>query len=184
MPDWRRLSWADRVAWVIGTGFGSGFSPIAPGTAGSAAAGALFLALIASWSAPAFGYRFLVVVCLSAVLIGFLVGVWATGRMSTATVPDPGAAVWDEFVGMWVACLPIVLLAYIGGPLLPPLYIVVPFIVFRALDILKPWPCRSLERLHGGWGIMLDDVAAGIWSFLGISVVLAIWAVTGELFGN
>ena len=182
MPDWRRLSWADRLAWVIGTGFGSGFSPFAPGTAGSAAAGVVFYAI--SYAMVHDGH--LSVVLLYAfgplvVLAALPLGIWATGRMSTHVDPDPGAAVWDEFVGMWITCLPLLAPAFYTRPLLPPYWILLPFLVFRALDILKPWPCRRLERLHGGWGIMLDDVAAGAWGALAIGLLLVILASAGQL---
>jgi phosphatidylglycerophosphatase A len=78
--------------------------------------------------------------------------------MSTSENPDPGSATWDEFVGMWLTCLFI--------PFGSPVWLTVAFFVFRALDVLKPWPCGRLERLPGGWGIMLDDVAAGLWGAL------------------
>ena len=182
MPDWHNLAWADRLAWVIGTGFGSGLSPLAPGTAGSAVAGAMFFVLIAAWGEPAHGYRLLAATCVLAIVVSLPIGAWATGRMSTDSVPDPGSAVWDEFVGMWITCLPIALLALVAGRLLPPYWIVLPFFLFRALDVFKPWPCRWLERLHGGWGIMLDDVAAGIWGLLAFSILLA--ALAPRLLGN
>ncbi len=89
---------------------------------------------------------------------GLAVGVWATGRMSTPNNPDPGSATWDEFVGMWLTCLFI--------PWGSPVWLAIAFLVFRALDVLKPWPCRRLETLPAGWGIMLDDVGAGAWGAL------------------
>lgn len=168
MADWRRLSWSDRAAWVIGSGFGCGLSPIAPGTVGSAAAGAVFYVITLLLPADWFYFRPLYVVALLSA-IGLAVGVWATGRMSTEANPDPGAAVWDEFVGMWISCLPIAFF----WDVLSPYWILPPFFLFRLLDILKPWPCRRLERLHGGWGIMLDDVAAGLWGGVAIFVALA-----------
>jgi phosphatidylglycerophosphatase A len=116
------------------------------------------------------------------IAVSLPLGVWATGRMSTDAQPDPGAAVWDEFVGMWITCLPFVLFAFWFGLLVPPYWIVLPFIVFRALDILKPPPCRQLEQIHGGWGIMLDDVAAGIWGFLAIAVLLAVLLLFGDMY--
>ncbi len=170
MPDWRQLSWADRLAWVIGTGFGSGFSPIAPGTAGSAAAVAVYAVIMLVVPASGPFSTFIPVGQLVALLAlaagGFIVGVWATGRMSTDDNPDPGAAVWDEFVGMWLALLPLAGRDWEWGYGWNIGWLVAAFIVFRTFDVLKPWPCRRLERLPGGWGIMLDDVAAGVWSML------------------
>ena len=154
MPDWRQLSLADQAAWVIGSGFGTGFSPIAPGTVGSLAAAVILYGLSSLLS---FGLGAVIFASLL-IMVGLVVGVWATGRMSTEAEPDPGTAVWDEFVGMWIAALPAVLLGWVVGIW----GMLIAFVIFRALDVLKPWPCRPLERLHGGWGIMLDDVAAGL----------------------
>ena len=58
-------------------------------------------------------------------------------------------------------------------PLHSILWLGVAFLAFRATDVLKPWPCRRLERLPGGWGIMLDDVGAGIWSALVVQLLAA-----------
>ena len=84
---------------------------------------------------------------------GFLLGLWATGRMSTEANPDPKQAVWDEFIGMWATCI-------LVPKTLP--WMAAAFICFRVLDIWKPWPIRRLERLHGGVGIMSDDLLAGV----------------------
>ena len=135
---------ADRVAWVIGSGFGTGLAPLAPATVGALAALLIYaFAPIAEDSTALYA------------LIGggFLVGVWATGRMTSDADPDPQRAVWDEFVGMWVTCL-----------LLPKTlpWLAAAFLLFRVLDIAKPWPIRRLEKLHGGLGIMADDLLAGL----------------------
>ena len=136
---------ADKLAWVIGAGFGTGLAPLAPATVGALAA-----LLI---------YEFVPIAEDSAVLYaliggGFLVGVWATGRMTSSEDPDPKQAVWDEFVGMWATCL-----------LLPKTlpWLAAAFLCFRVLDIVKPWPIRRLEKLHGGLGIMADDLLAGLY---------------------
>lgn len=208
MPDWRRLSWSDRVAWVIGTGFGSGFSPIAPGTVGSAAAVVILIGwqglvwiIVAGvgWADPIFGlfehylnggYWQLQLWQVSLtgwdnlflIVPGFFIGVWATGKMSTTESPDPGTAVWDEFVGMWIASLAAptwVQLFWPYGSVGDWQGMLLALVTFRFFDIFKPWPCRRLEKLHGGWGIMLDDVAAGIWAALAVTIVswLEFWAL-------
>ena len=204
MPDWRQLSLADQAAWVIGTGFGTGFSPIAPGTVGSLASAVILYGLSLLLS---FG---LVAVIFAALLIvaGLVVGVWATGRMSTAAEPDPGTAVWDEFVGMWISALPLGSAFGIGTgggnefverwiAALPEVlfgwgcdiwWMLIAFLIFRALDVLKPWPCRRLERLHGGWGIMLDDVAAGLMTLVIVQLLsvgfalLLVWGPSQRLY--
>ena len=134
-----------RLAWLVGTGLGSGFVPLAPATAASLVALAIY------WVTPLAGDSlglFLLIV------IGFPVGVWATGSLTSPGDQDPHRAVWDEFVGMWVSCL-----------LLPKElpWLAAAFVFFRAFDILKPWPIRRLERLPGGLGIMSDDLLAGIY---------------------
>ena len=188
MPDWRQLSLTDKLAWIIGSGFGAGFSPIAPGTAGSLAA-ALILYFV-SWQlidssvSPIAALVILLVVSLMVIVVGFFVGVWATGKMSTPDAPDPGTAVWDEFVGMWIAGSATVYMGWIlgFGWLFVGCGILVSFFIFRCLDVWKPWPCRQLERLHGGWGIMLDDVAAGLIALVIMSLLhvglarFAVWS--------
>ena len=193
MPDWRQLSLTDKLAWIIGSGFGAGFSPIAPGTAGSLAA-ALIL-YFASWQlidssvSPIAALVMLLVVSLMVIVVGFFVGVWATGKMSTPDAPDPGTAVWDEFVGMWIASLATVCMGWILGLgwLFVGIGMLVSFFIFRCLDVWKPWPCRQLERLHGGWGIMLDDVAAGLIALVIMSLLhvglarFAVWSFVGAI---
>ena len=135
---------AARLARIIGTGLGSGLFPVAPATAGS------LLALVIYWWLPLIGDSPGLLVLVGA---GFVLGIWATGEMSTADNPDPKQAVWDEFIGMWATCV-----------LLPKTlpWMVAAFICFRILDIWKPWPIRRLERLDGGLGIMSDDLLAGV----------------------
>lgn len=135
---------------AIGAGFGSGLSPVAPGTAGSLAAVALYYLLTLLLPSPLSPQTLLIAL----IAAGFPLGVWATGLLVTAADNDPGRAVWDEFVGMWLTCL-----------LLPPTlpWLLAAFIAFRFFDVIKPWPAAQLERLPGGWGIMADDVAAGLY---------------------
>lgn len=131
--------------WLVGTGLGSGLAPIAPATAGS------FVAVVAYYFLPIAGNSVGLYLLIG---VGFLVGVWATGRLVNPTDPDPRRAVWDEFIGMWTTCL-----------LLPKTlpWLAAAFFCFRALDILKPWPIRRLERLPGGLGVMADDLLAGVY---------------------
>ena len=135
----------DKAAWLLGAGFGTGLAPVAPGTVGS------LLALVI--------YAFLPISEDSLALylligVGFFVGIWATGSLTSPSDPDPRKAVWDEFIGMWTTCI-----------LLPKTvsWLAAAFFCFRILDIVKPWPVRRLERLHGGVGIMADDLLAGLY---------------------
>ncbi|MFQ6030399.1 MAG: phosphatidylglycerophosphatase A [Dehalococcoidia bacterium] len=142
-----------RLGWLIGTGLGSGLSPVAPGTAGSLVAVVIYYLLPVDGDSLAF---------ISMILVGFLVGVWATGTLATPEEHDPGQAVWDEFVGVWATCL-----------LLPKeiLWLAGAFLCFRALDVLKPWPARRLEALPGGWGIMADDLMVALYGTVLLNVI-------------
>jgi phosphatidylglycerophosphatase A len=133
------------AAELIALGLGSGLAPRAPGTAGTLVGALLYLAL-ASLPVPAYA-------AIAALLFGL--GVWACGSAERSLgVPDHPAIVWDEVVGFLVAMV---------GTAPAPETLLVGFVVFRALDIFKPWPISSLDRnLEGGLGIMLDDALAGI----------------------
>jgi phosphatidylglycerophosphatase A len=134
----------DRVAWVLATWFGSGLSPIAPGTAGSLGAIPLYVMLIR-------GGRPTVAV---AALLTTVVGVWASTRVARRLErKDPQVVVIDEVAGMLVTMLPFDSFSLRG--------LLVGFVLFRLFDAIKPWPIRKLERLPEGWGIVLDDIAAG-----------------------
>ena len=159
-------SWTARIAWFIGSGFGCGLSPLAPGSVGSLAAVAILYLVSAALPDSRFLWQDTALAAMLS-LLGLPVGIWATGRMSTAQHPDPGSATWDEFVGMWLTCLFV--------PVHSLVWLAAGFVVFRAFDVVKPWPCRRLERLPAGWGIMLDDVGAGIWGALVMLAGVLIW---------
>ena len=130
-------------------GLGSGAAPKAPGTFGTLAAVPLWL-LLAQTS---------MTVYLLLVLAAFVIGIWMCGRTSRDLgVHDHGGIVWDEFVGFWITMIavPVDWIWAVAG-----------FILFRLFDILKPWPIGPVDRkVHGGLGIMLDDVLAGIMAAL------------------
>ena len=143
-------------------GFGSGLARKAPGTFGSLAALPLLWLL---WFCP-----FLVAVI--AIIVGFAFGVWCTERTSKALfVHDPGSIVWDEFIGIFIASLPVwslnpglrdLLFFSVWSQLIGLLII---FGVFRFFDILKPFPVSwADQKFDGGFGIMFDDVLAGLLS--------------------
>jgi phosphatidylglycerophosphatase A len=137
---------AGPLSWALATWFGCGLVPIAPGTAG--ALGAVPVYLFAMHFGRVGG------VALASVLVTIL-GIVASSRVAAELgKKDPQVIVIDEVAGMLVTMLPV------HG--ISPRAILVGFILFRLLDILKPWPVRSFERLPAGWGIVLDDVVAGI----------------------
>lgn len=131
---------------IILSWFGSGYSPKAPGTAGSLAALPFAWAIASVW-----GPSTLVIAGLLAALIG-----WASAAATPAAKSDPGWVVIDEVAGQWLtlAIVPPDLLLYAIG-----------FCAFRFFDILKPWPIRTLERtVPGALGVMVDDLAAAVYA--------------------
>ncbi|MGH8124048.1 MAG: phosphatidylglycerophosphatase A family protein [Rudaea sp.] len=155
--DQRRELLRHPAGWIA-SGFGSGLSPFAPGTAGSLAALLPWLALRElPWP------LYFVVVALA-----FALGVWACGWVVRALrVDDPGVAVWDEFVGQWIALAPLLWLRSAWW------WVATGFILFRIFDIAKPWPVSWADRhLDGGVGVMLDDVFAGIYAAFALVLVV------------
>ena len=141
-----------KVSAAISTWFGCGYFPKAPGTAGSAAAIVIALAIehFGGWPPAAFAALAMVVSA---------PGIWAAGETARhAGIEDPQFVVVDEVVGQW--------LALAGARVLNWKAWVAAFVLFRLFDIWKPFPVRQLERLPGGWGIVADDLMAGIYAAL------------------
>jgi phosphatidylglycerophosphatase A len=134
---------------LLSVGFGSGLATKAPGTFGTLAALPFWFLL--QHLSPA---NYIIVL-----LLAFAAGVYFCGETAKALgVHDHGGIVWDEFVGVWIALF-----------LVPPniVWVALGFALFRLFDIWKPWPIRVLDaKVHGGFGIMIDDVLAGVYAFL------------------
>jgi phosphatidylglycerophosphatase A len=142
--DWHQLL---NPSCFVALGFGSGLLPVAPGTAGTLAAIPLYLLL---QGLPLAAYLALVAILL---LGGVLVCGYTAGKLG---VHDHPAIVWDEIVGYLVTMIA----APAGWQ-----WLAAGFVLFRIFDILKPWPIRWFDRhVHGGAGIMLDDVIAGVFA--------------------
>ena len=131
---------------LLATGLGSGLAPVAPGTVGSLLALPIWWFVLADLSVP------VQIVSVGCVV---LMSIWVVDRACRATgVGDASAFVLDEFAGQWVALVaaPKSLLAVAVG-----------FVLFRAFDIVKPWPVSWADRrLSGGLGVVVDDVLAGV----------------------
>ena len=137
-----------RVSVAVATALGVGYVPFAPGTFGSLAGLVVFAAVRAS-GLPA--------VELAAIVVVFLGGAWAATAAETHFGHiDPGPVVIDEVLGMLVT-LAFVPVSATG--------ILVGFVLFRVFDVIKPPPCNSLEALPGGWGVMCDDLMAGLYAY-------------------
>jgi phosphatidylglycerophosphatase A len=145
-------------AGILAFGFGSGLSPLAPGTVGTVIAVPIAIAL---QSLPTAG--FFIVLALM-----FLLGVKLCDRVSQQLgVHDHGGIVWDEIVGF---CLSV---AFIP---LQWQWLLAAFVLFRFFDIYKPWPIRQLdEKVSGGFGIMLDDIAAAIYTMIVLAALQVFW---------
>jgi phosphatidylglycerophosphatase A len=152
-----------RPAVLLASWFGTGLLPLAPGTWGSLAALPCAWAIRAVWGPGGLA---------AAAAIAFIAGCWAAARLAKASaVADPGLIVIDEVAGQWVTLLP--------APLNPLAYALA-FVLFRIFDIWKPWPVRWADRhVHGGLGIMLDDLLAAIYAALTLLVLLAIAGAFG-----
>ncbi|MBQ8423018.1 MAG: phosphatidylglycerophosphatase A [Coprobacter sp.] len=140
-------------ATFIATGFGSGYSPIAPGTAGAALAVLLWIAGYMTMPFDA-----LQMVLAGATLLFTALGVWAGNVMERYWGEDPSRVVVDEMVGVWIPLLVV--------PAENWWYVLAAFVLFRLFDIVKPLGVRRMERLGGGLGIMMDDILAGVYSAL------------------
>lgn len=155
----KRSHWA----WAIATFFGAGRMRPGPGTWGSAAAAVL-------WMGGALGLRLSPssadLLPLAAALTALAAGIPASTVVERESGSvDPGYVVIDEAAGQWIAL--------IGSR--PDLkHLLAAFLLFRFFDVVKPWPARRLEALPGGWGIMLDDVAAGVYALL-VAQAFARW---------
>ncbi|MEE9429668.1 MAG: phosphatidylglycerophosphatase A [Melioribacteraceae bacterium] len=138
------------------TGFYSGFFPYAPGTIGSLVALLFFLI-------PGFSN---INVLLPVIVITFIVGIPLGNYFEKIYGVDPKQFTLDEFVGTWIT--------FLFVPMELP-YIIVGFIIWRILDITKPFPADRFEKLKGGWGIMMDDVVSGMYSLLFIHIFISLF---------
>ena len=147
---------------IIATGFGSGFSPIAPGTAGALLATLIWLALSCAVSPT-------LLLIMTALLIGIftIAGIRSATQSNLFGGEDPSRVVIDEMVGVWIP-----LLAAPAGDLW---YASAAFVLFRLFDIFKPLGIRKMESFKGGVGIMMDDILAGIYSL--ILLIGAKWVI-------
>lgn len=147
---------------IIGTGFGSGFWPWGPGTAGA-------LTGMLIWYALSFmlNSTLLFAVTLSCIVVFTIAGTWAVRRLSPFWGSDPQKVVIDEMVGVWVPLLAV--------PASDIWLALVSFVLFRLFDILKPLGIRTLDRRKGAFYVMADDILAGVYSL--IIIVAVQWII-------
>jgi phosphatidylglycerophosphatase A len=162
--DQRRALLATPAGWLA-CGFGAGLAPVAQGTFGSLAALAPWLLLR---ELPLSAYALVL-------LAGFGLGVWACAVAGRALgVDDHRSLVWDEFIGQWIALVPLLLPACLPASGFRWWMLAAGFGLFRLFDVWKPWPIRWMDRrLKGGLGVMVDDVVAGIFAAVVLAAGLA-----------
>lgn len=133
---------------LLATGFGAGLLPVMPGTAGSVAAIPVWVLLMP------LPWQLYLLILVFAICIGVYICHQTAKDMQ---IHDHGSIVWDELVGIWVT--------FIALPVRDCQWVITGFIIFRILDILKPWPiCWIDSNIHGGLGIMIDDIISALLS--------------------
>jgi phosphatidylglycerophosphatase A len=130
---------------ILGSGFYTGYIPFASGTFGS-------LAALIIYYIPGFEKLYIII---PAIVLVTIYGIYISGKFEKVYGKDPSECTIDEVAGMWISLL-----------FLPKTIIIslLAFLIWRAMDIIKPFPARNLEDLPGGWGIMMDDIAAAFYS--------------------
>jgi phosphatidylglycerophosphatase A len=161
-------SWKDRIVEMYVTWFGLGYAPVASGTFGTL--GGIAIAALVGWTWPENYLSLLILLTVVMSFLGALAGRWAERRYGRK---DPGQFVLDEVVGYLVAAM------WIGFP--GWTHLILAFFLFRLTDIVKPWPARRLEKLPGGWGIVVDDLVAGAYA---LGILVGIRSLFPQLLGS
>jgi phosphatidylglycerophosphatase A len=148
---------------IIASGFGTGFSPFAPGTAGALLATIIWIVL--AFLVPPYT---LLLITIALIVLFTILGIWSANVLEKDWGKDPSRVVVDEMVGVWIP-----LLAVDADHLY---YVLLAFVLFRLFDIYKPLGIRKMESLKGGVGVMMDDIVAGLYSLI---ILLALRWVIG-----
>ncbi len=155
----------DYLALAIST-FGVGYLPLMPGTWGSLVAVGIFL----EFTQLVKGNALVALVLVSIVVVTF-VGIWAASRTEALSGrKDPGKIVVDEVAGQLISLFPLTLFVHWSI-----VAVIISFILFRFFDIVKPYPARRLEALKGGFGVMCDDLIAGVYAAAITCVIVAVF---------
>lgn len=141
---------------LLGSGFYTGYIPFISGTFGSLAA--LIIYYIPGFENP--------LILIPAIIIFTFYGIYVGSRFESVYGKDPAECTIDEIVGMWISLL-----------FLPKILLIslLAFLLWRILDITKPFPARNFEKFKGGLGIMLDDITSGIYSLIIVHIILIIF---------
>lgn len=141
---------------TLGTGFFTGYIPFAPGTFGS-------LAALLIYYIPGFENLYIL---LPAIILFTFYGIYTGNKLEKIYGKDPAQCTIDEMVGMWISLLFLPKKVFIS---------ILAFLIWRVLDIIKPFPARNLERLNGGLGIMMDDIISAVYTLIIMHLILFIF---------
>lgn len=156
-PDFK----VDFFSVLFSSGFYSGFFPLASGTFGSAVSLLFFLI-------PSFLNQY---VLLTIILISLIIGSFTSNQMIKRYGDDPSVVVIDEFAGMWITVLISSFVSY------GYLNLIIGFFTFRFFDIVKLYPANYFDKMKNGFGIMMDDVVAGIYGGIVTAIILSIFKI-------
>lgn len=140
------------------TAFGVGYLPLAPGTWGTIVGALLIYG--ATLVNPLFTFSFLFI---ALIVVVFFLGVWGSKIAEQEWGEDPSRVVIDEVIGVWVTML-FIPFSWLN--------LFAAFVLFRVFDIAKPFGIRKMERVGNGWGVMLDDLLAGVYANVSLNVIL------------
>ena len=151
----KQINWFEKL---IGSGFYTGYVPIASGTFGS-------LVAIVIYIIPGFERLEIII---PAIILLFFYGLFVSSKFEKVYGKDPSQCTVDEVVGTWIALIA-----------LPKSFLIVftTFLIWRVLDIIKPFPARTSEKLPGGFGIMIDDVISGFYTSVIVHLFVYIFGV-------
>lgn len=159
--NYKKLGIAPRFHEVISTGLYTGLIPFAPGTAAAFVALVIWYILFLILSPTLLFWT-----TIGLIIVVTIIGVWTSNVMEKYWGPDPRAVVIDEYVGTWIPLL----VAPCGVHTW--IFAIIGFALFRIIDIFKPLGCRKIEEIMpGGWGVMFDDILAGIYALVILLVI-------------
>lgn len=143
---------------IVGSGLFTGYIPFASGTFGS------LIALFIYWI-PGFEQIYVIA---PAIILLFIYGIFITSKFESVYGKDPSQCTVDEFVGTWIALIALPKTFFIS---------LTSFMIWRILDIIKPFPARTSENLNAGWGIMMDDVISGLYTLIILHLIVYFFGV-------
>lgn len=159
---------------IIGTGFGSGFWPWGPGTAGSVLATLIWLA-IALWGH--IGGATLQSITFGLVIVSTIIGTWATQKLQPYWGEDPSRVVIDEMAGVWIPLSLLIPFDGLGHPHDSLWWALVALVLFRFFDMVKPLGIKKLDRKKGAFYVMADDLLGGVYAAITMVIIKLVIAL-------